>query len=108
MHCPSCKHTFGFAAALRIINPFRITCPACGSCLTMGRLGVMYLVAGALIGGTVAGVAIYMETNGYWVARESLLWAVIVLPLCSLMAEWVCCKKATLEVAPSHGKSSGA
>jgi hypothetical protein len=89
MHCPACSHKFGFFKSLLIVNPFRIRCPSCGTSLTMGRFGAVFLVVGFLFGVAIAEVAIYMKEYKSWSTADIVLWFLVAFPTVIGAYEWL-------------------
>lgn len=89
MQCPECGRKYGFWSTWRIFNPFRHRCIECRAVLTMGRYGVITIVAGLLLGAALAFVAIYMEETSRWSDADSLLWfagaLLVTAPLLSFL-----------------------
>ena len=89
MRCPACDHKFGFLKSLLIVNPFRIQCPSCGTSLTMGRFGALFLAIGFILGFMVGGVAMYMKEYKSWNAPDIVLWFLVAFPAVIGAYEWL-------------------
>ena len=89
MHCPACGHQFGFLKSLLIVNPFRIRCPSCGTVLTMGRFGAIFLAVGFLFGVALAEVALYMQEHRSWTTPDMVLWFLVAFPTVIGAYEWL-------------------
>jgi hypothetical membrane protein len=57
--------------------------------LTTGRYGKITLTVAVLLGLCIAGVAIYMEEQHYWVTIDSLLWFAVATPVIVIAFQWL-------------------
>lgn len=103
MNCPACNHKFGFFKSLLIMNPFRIKCSSCGTTLTMGRFGALFLAAGFLLGVMVGGFAMYMKEYKSWSTPDIVLWFLVAFPTAIGAYEWLGWRYAKLAVRKQAG-----
>jgi hypothetical protein len=106
MHCPSCNHQLSYVDALKIINPFKHKCQACGATLTLGRQGVSFVIGSVLLGGTLASIGIYLEQSGCLTARESLLTFAASFLVTAGIGEYFCWKHGVFKLANKREASA--
>jgi hypothetical protein len=67
----------------------------------MGKMGILFLAGGALLGSALAAVGIYLHESGALTGPESLECFLVSLLMIGLPLEWVCWKKAKFELVTS-------
>lgn len=102
MHCPLCQHKHTFLECVRITNPFRHPCPACGGVLTFGRQGWAYIATAILAGGGLAAFAIYLEKAHHLTSTQALAAFALAFSIAAGAGEWLCWKRGTLSAAASR------
>jgi hypothetical protein len=99
MHCPSCNHKLSYLAALKIVNPFKHKCQSCGTHLTLGQQGAGFVLGSVILGGSLAGIGIYLEQSGCLTARESLLAFATSFFVTAGIGEYFCWKHGVFKLA---------